>query len=114
MTGHLRVFFYINRNIQFSKLRDGFRLNVALAVCPRTFHFVPIDTSHSLLYVKYNVHGGKSVKLRVLFWLDIKYRAAVGPNSVSLLHWHSAYCTPEYCHADSRQQDSWHGRRKVR
>jgi hypothetical protein len=78
MTGQLRVFFYVHRNIQFSKLRDGFRLNVALAVCPRTFHFVPVDTPHSLLYVKYNVHGGKSVKLRVMFWLDIKYRAAVG------------------------------------
>jgi hypothetical protein len=83
-------------------------------LCPRTFRFVPIDTAHALLYVKYNVHGGKSVTLRVLFWIDIKYRAAVGPNSVSLLHWHSAYCPPEYCHADSRQQDSWHGRRKVR
>jgi len=81
MTGQLRVFFYVHRNIQFSKLRDGFRLNVALAVCPRTFHFGPVDTPHSLLYVKYNVHGGKSVKLRVIFWLHIKYRAAVGPNS---------------------------------
>jgi len=33
---------------------------------------------------------------------------------VSLLYWHSAYCPPEYCHADSRQQGSWNGRRKVR
>lgn len=114
MTVQLRVVPFVHRDIQFSKLRNGFRLNVTLAVCPRTFHFVPIDTAHSLLYVKYNVHGGKSVKVRILFWPDIKYRATISPNSVSWPHWHSAYCPPEYCHADNKQQDRWHGRRKVR